>query len=368
MTQSSNTGSSTGNLSKCIESTKFPKTRVSGGSTSVNLVLDERRQGQDLGYTFNTCPMTEGEGADDAGDDFKETNGTGGKGLAINRNQVKNKVNCYRTISLCTHCSTESLLKPDTFSEGQNRNNRGDKNVNKTTTKDNSNNTAFNTTRAVHKSRNATKAEISSNDVSSLARRKLISLNGANEDSLVKAANTKAADGKEDHNERKISKAKLTIRNGMRRSSSENKLGQKLSLPPPQAGTYKMKHQAKTSQLSSATSFSETSAEKFAPCSNSPGKVFHFSEPHQNRAFKMRKFNSVSDLPVICPDTSVSRGNQEEVFENSESIEANTRVMEWLSVVNGIEEYDTDPKDSVIEYDEEPMKTDTAIRIVYQGQ
>ncbi|GFR72549.1 hypothetical protein ElyMa_000382600 [Elysia marginata] len=53
--------------------------------------------------------------------------------------------------------------------------------------------------------------------------------------------------------------------------------------------------------------------------------------------------------------------------EDDESIEASARLVEWLNVVNNIDEYDTDPQHTVVEYSDEPPQTDTAVHVVYEG-
>ncbi|GFO02007.1 hypothetical protein PoB_002851200 [Plakobranchus ocellatus] len=53
--------------------------------------------------------------------------------------------------------------------------------------------------------------------------------------------------------------------------------------------------------------------------------------------------------------------------EDEENIEASARLVEWLNVVNNIDEYDTDPQHTIVDYADEPPQTDTAVHVVYEG-
>lgn len=83
---------------------------------------------------------------------------------------------------------------------------------------------------------------------------------------------------------------------------------------------------------------------------------------------KLRRFHSVSNLYGKDPQTTIDHPRKtDDTVQSHKSIDAGDRLIQWLHVVNNIGEYDTDPKDAVFDYSDEPRKTDTAIHLVYDG-
>ncbi|CAL1548593.1 unnamed protein product [Lymnaea stagnalis] len=58
----------------------------------------------------------------------------------------------------------------------------------------------------------------------------------------------------------------------------------------------------------------------------------------------------------------------DDAFGDDESYEKNARVFKWVIDVSNVEEFDTDPKDTYVEYTDETPQTDTAIHLVYSEQ
>ena len=78
-----------------------------------------------------------------------------------------------------------------------------------------------------------------------------------------------------------------------------------------------------------------------------------------NKRLTSQRNSVIDDYDLPDEDTPLD--------DDDDSIEASARLVEWLNVVNNIEEYDTDPQHTVVDYADEPPQTDTAVHVVYEG-
>lgn len=74
----------------------------------------------------------------------------------------------------------------------------------------------------------------------------------------------------------------------------------------------------------------------------------------------MRRVNSMAAI------NNNNNNNDDDAFSDDDDF--NTRLINWLNIVNSVDEFDTDPQDVCIEYADELPKKDTAVHLVHLEQ
>ncbi|XP_059169538.1 homeobox protein 2-like [Physella acuta] len=92
------------------------------------------------------------------------------------------------------------------------------------------------------------------------------------------------------------------------------------------------------------------------------GNVNKTNPPPKPVNTNMRRANSMAAIN----NNSSNNNNDDDDFSDDDDF--NTRLINWLNIVNSVDEFDTDPQDVCIEYADELPRKDTAVHLVHLEQ